>query len=61
MQKQQLNYQSENAKSIFDKKQEINRLKKEMASFPMGWKKIRQKKAKYLLEKERVCLSRNNE
>ena len=40
MRKQQLNYQSENAKSIFDKNQESNRLKKEMASFPMGWKKI---------------------
>ena len=46
MRKQQLNYQSENAKSLFDKDQEINRLKKEIISFLMGRKKIRQKESK---------------
>ena len=46
MRKQQLNYLSENAKSIFDKDQEINRLKKEIAGFPMGREKIRQKESK---------------
>ena len=62
MQKQKLNYQSENAESIFDKDQEINRLKKEIASFPMGRGKIRQKESKIsALEKEHVSLSRNNE
>lgn len=39
MRKQQLNYQLENAKSVFDKDQEINRLKTETASFQWGGKK----------------------
>lgn len=39
MRKQQLNYQLENAKSVFDKDQEINRLKTEIASFQWGGKK----------------------
>lgn len=46
MGKQQLNYQPENVKSVvFDKDQEINRLKTETASFQWGGKK----NAKYLL------------
>lgn len=40
MGKQQLNYQPENVKSVvFDKDQEINRLKTETASFQWGGKK----------------------
>ena len=39
MGKQQLNYQPENVKSVFDKDQEINRLKTEIASFQWGGKK----------------------
>ena len=62
MWKQQLNYQSENAKSVFDKDQEINRLKKETASFPMGQEKIWQKESKIsALEKERKSLSGNKD
>ena len=51
MRKQQLNYLSENAKSIFDKDQEINRLKKDIAGFPMGREKIRQKESKISVRK----------
>ena len=40
MGKQQLNYQPENVKSVvFDKDQEINRLKTQIASFQWGGKK----------------------
>ena len=54
MQKQQLNYQSENAESIFDKDQEINKLKKETASFQWGGKKF-DKRKQNICTRKRAC------